>query len=63
MTLAHFNLNDIDHEPSDEQLAALMEAVASEVRKRGETARAAYLEKLKAGLKEADLKPTKPHVG
>jgi hypothetical protein len=36
MDPAHFDLNDIEHEPTDEQLAALMEAVAEEARRRNE---------------------------
>ena len=34
MSNLRFDLNDIDHEPSDEALAALMDAVAEEVRRR-----------------------------
>jgi hypothetical protein len=33
--LLAFDLNDISREPSDEQLAALMEAVVAEARRRG----------------------------
>jgi hypothetical protein len=36
MDPAHFDLNDIEHEPTDEQLAALMECVAEEARRRGD---------------------------
>lgn len=36
---AAFDLNDTEREPTDEQLATLMEAVAAEARKRAEAAR------------------------
>ncbi|WP_295407878.1 hypothetical protein [uncultured Thiocystis sp.] len=39
MTQPVFDLNDILHEPSDEQLAFLMESVAVEVRQRAHVAR------------------------
>ena len=44
-----FDLNDTEREPSDEQLAALMEAVAEEARRRAEVAR----EVLSCRLREA----------
>jgi hypothetical protein len=50
---AHFDLNDIEHEPSDEQLAALMEAVAEEARRRGDLARRASMDRLQATLDAA----------
>lgn len=53
MDPAHFDLNDIEHEPTDEQLAALMEAVAVEARRRGALVRAELLANLKAGLAAA----------
>ena len=53
MDPAHFDLNDIEHEPTDAQLAALMEAVAVEARRRGELVRAELLANLKAGLAAA----------
>lgn len=34
-----FDLNDIEHEPSDAQLSSLMQAVAQEARNKAETAR------------------------
>ncbi|CAK0762740.1 conserved hypothetical protein [Gammaproteobacteria bacterium] len=43
-----FDLNDIEHEPSDEQLDALMEEVIIEARRRAEIAR----EKLMIRLRE-----------
>ncbi len=36
MQTAQFDLNDIEHEPSDEQLEALMNAVAIEANRRDE---------------------------
>ncbi len=57
MDPAHFDLNDIEHEPTDEQLAALMEAVAQEARRRGALARTELLANLKAGLAAAMTNP------
>ncbi len=59
----HFDLNDIKHEPSDEQLTALMEAVASEARRRGEIARKTCMAELRAGLKEANRRSQHDHAG
>jgi hypothetical protein len=39
MNPAPFDLYDIEHEPTDEQLAALMDAVAEEARSRWHLAR------------------------
>ena len=47
---ARFNLNDISHEPSDEQLDALMEAVATEARKHAATAREQLMIRLRAEI-------------
>ncbi|MFZ1640949.1 MAG: hypothetical protein WAV07_05820 [Candidatus Contendobacter sp.] len=43
-----FDLNDILHEPSDEQLDALMEAVATEARKHAQMACAQLMIRLRA---------------
>ena len=51
---SRFNLNDIAHEPSDEQLDALMEAVVTEARKHAETARAHLLSRLRAEMMAVD---------
>jgi len=59
MQHARFNLNDIAHEPSDEQLDALMEAVASEARKHAETARAQLMIRLRAEMTAVDLLRTR----
>ncbi|AUB84067.1 hypothetical protein [Candidatus Thiodictyon syntrophicum] len=53
MDPAHFDLNDIEHEPTDEQLAALMESVAEEARRRGDLARRISMERLQAALDAA----------
>jgi hypothetical protein len=53
MIPAYFDLNDIEHEPTDEQLAALMEYVAEEARRRGDLARRELLARLQAGLTTA----------
>jgi len=45
-----FDLNDIIHEPSDEQLDALMEAVAVEVRKHAQAAREQLMFRLRAEI-------------
>ncbi|HHW77832.1 MAG TPA: hypothetical protein GX399_12525 [Xanthomonadaceae bacterium] len=45
-----FDLNDITHEPSDEQLDALMEAVAIEVRKHAQAAREQLMIRLRADI-------------
>ncbi len=53
MDPAHFDLNDIEHEPTDEQLAALMECVAEEARRRGDLARRELMTRLQAALAAA----------
>ena len=53
MDPAHFDLNDIEHEPTDEQLAALMEAVAVEARRRNELAKQELMDHLRAGIAAA----------
>ena len=50
MEPARFNLNDITHEPSDEQLDALMEAVAVEARKHAQAAREQLMIRLRADI-------------
>lgn len=57
MDPAHFDLNDIEHEPTDEQLAALMEAVAVEARRRNDLAERALMAALRAGLAAAMADP------
>jgi hypothetical protein len=48
MNPANVDLNDIDNEPSGEQPAALMEAVAVEVRQRTLTTRTELLTRLRS---------------
>jgi hypothetical protein len=60
MDPAHFDLNDIEHEPTDEQLAALMEAVAVEARRRGDLARRELMTRLQAEL-DATIPITASH--
>ncbi len=50
MKLQSFDLNDILHEPSDEQLDALMEAVATEARKHAQKAREQLMIRLRAEI-------------
>ena len=50
MKLQPFDLNDIIHEPSDEQLDALMEAVAAEARKHAQAAREQLMVRLRAEI-------------
>lgn len=57
MDPAHFDLNDIEHEPTDEQLAALMEAVAVEARRRGDLARRELTIRVQAALDAATPVP------
>ena len=50
MQTAQFDLNDIEHEPSDEQLEALMNAVAIEANRRAELARVVLMQRLREDL-------------
>ena len=43
----HFDLNDIQHEPSDAQLQALMESVATEAKRRAELASETLMQRLR----------------
>jgi hypothetical protein len=61
MNPAHFDLNDIEHEPSDEQLAALMQLVAEEACRRAARVQEDLLADLRAGL-DAAKSPGSPHV-
>ena len=53
MTDDSFDLNDIDREPSDEQLASLMECVATAANRRAVDARAAMMQKLDDAIADA----------
>lgn len=47
MLSTQLDLNDIEHESSDEQLKALMDAVAIEANRRAELARVALMQRLR----------------
>jgi hypothetical protein len=53
MANSSFDLNDIQHEPSDEQLDTLMESVAEKARQRALLARQALMERLRADIARA----------
>lgn len=50
----HFDLNDIQNEPTDQQLEALMQSVAVEAALRAEQARIALMQRLREDLALAD---------
>ena len=50
MQQERFDLNDIEHEPTDEQLDALMTSVAMEARRRAEAARRELMVRLQAEI-------------
>ena len=50
MQSEHFDLNDIQHEPTDEQLDALMASAATEARRRAESARRELMVRLRAEI-------------
>ncbi len=50
----HFDLNDIQHEPSDAQLESLMNSVALETNQRAELARAALMQRLREDIAAAN---------
>jgi hypothetical protein len=54
MQSEHFDLNDIQHEPTDQQLEALMMLVAVEARRRAEAARKALMARLRAEIAVAN---------
>jgi hypothetical protein len=60
MKSAFFDLNDTQHEPSDEQLETLMEAVAEEARRRAQAAREQLMVRLQAEI--AALHPNQPSI-
>ena len=55
MKTEHFALNDIQHEPTDEQLEALMNAVADEANQRAEEARQALMQPLREEIAATKL--------
>lgn len=48
-----FDLNDIEHEPSDAQLSSLMQAVAQEARNKAETARNVLQQNVQSAIQQA----------
>ncbi|MEQ1661183.1 MAG: hypothetical protein ABL877_00645 [Thiobacillus sp.] len=54
MQSEHFDLNDIQHEPTDAQLKALMNSVAVEAKRRAELARAALMQRLRDDIAAAN---------
>lgn len=57
-----FDLNDIDQEPTDEQLDALMEAVAVEARRHARAAREQLMVRLRAEIMAINLPPLQPRT-
>ena len=53
MSMQAFDLNDIAHEPTDEQLSALMGFVAAEAQARAAKAKEALMQKLHKEIAEA----------
>jgi hypothetical protein len=54
MQSEHFDLNDIQHEPTDAQLKALMNSVALEAKRRAELARQALMQRLRDDIAAAN---------
>ncbi len=54
MQTEHFDLNDIEHEPSDAQLEGLMNAVAAEARRRADVARVVLMQRLRDDIVAAN---------
>ena len=54
----HFDLNDIQHEPSDAQLQALMNSVAMEASRRAVLAQEVLMQRLRKEIAAANL----PHA-
>ena len=50
----HFDLNDIQHEPTDAQLEALMNSVATEANRRAEVAKEALMQRLRDEIAAAN---------
>jgi len=54
MQSEHFDLNDIQHEPTDAQLEALMNSVATEANRRAEVAKGALMQRLRDEIAAAN---------
>ncbi len=50
----HFDLNDIQHEPTDAQLETLMKSVATEAKRRADLAREALMQRLRSDINDAN---------
>ena len=57
MEATGFVLNDIEHEPTDEQLETLMQAVAHEAKRRALEARQELMRRLRADIAAANGRP------
>lgn len=57
MPTDRFDLNDIAHEPTDEQLDALMQLVAAAANQRAEQARQALMRRLREDIAAANGHP------
>lgn len=57
MQSGHFDLNDIQNEPTDAQLETLMNAVAAEANRRAEQARQELMRKLREEIVAANNRP------
>jgi hypothetical protein len=58
MQSEHFDLNDIQHEPTDAQLEYLMNSVATEANRRAELARAELMQRLREEIIAANRSRT-----
>lgn len=54
MPTERFDLNDIQHEPTDEQLESLMQSVAVEANRRAEQARRELMRRLREDIAAAN---------
>lgn len=54
MSIEHFDLNDIEHEPTDEQLDELMKSVAAEANRRAEQSRLELMCRLREAISAAN---------
>jgi hypothetical protein len=50
----HFDLNDIQHEPTDAQLETLMNSVATEARRRADLAKEKLMQRLRDDIVAAN---------
>ena len=50
----HFDLNDIQHEPTDAQLESLMKSVAIEAKRRAESAQEVLMRRLRDDITAAN---------